>query len=129
MLKFSANIGFLWTDRPHVERIHAASKAGFDAVECHFPYDEPEADIRAALQETGLPMVGLNTSPGDAAKGEFGLAAMPGREPDARDAIDQAIAYAEDIGAARAWPGWRMTLFWKIFPMPAASLRRMASTS
>ncbi len=100
MLKFSANIGFLWTDRPHVDRIHAAKEAGFDAVECHFPYDEPVRDIRKALQTTGLPMVGVNTVPGDLAAGDFGLAAVPGREGDARDAIDQAVAYADAIGAA-----------------------------
>jgi len=99
MLKFSANIGFLWTDRSNVERIHAAKAAGFDAVECHFPYDEPTKDVKAALDETGLPMLCLNTWPGDRDAGDFGLAAMPGREGDARDAIDQAIAYAEAIGA------------------------------
>ena len=60
MLKFSANIGFLWTDRSHVERIHAASTAGFDAVECHFPYDEPAKEVKAALEETGLPMLCVN---------------------------------------------------------------------
>ena len=100
MLKFSANIGFLWTDLSHVDRIHAAKAAGFDAVECHFPYDEPAKRIKAALKETGLPMLGLNTWPGDLSAGDFGLAALPDREADARDAIDQAIAYADSIGAA-----------------------------
>ncbi len=100
MLKFSANIGFLWTDRSHVERIQAASAAGFDAVECHFPYDEPAKEVKAALEETGLPMLCVNTWPGDRDAGDFGLAAVPGREADARDAIDQAIAYAEAIDAA-----------------------------
>ena len=100
MLKFSANLGFLWTDLPHAERIRAAKKAGFDAVECHFPYDEPAGEIKAALEETGLPMLGLNTVRGDVEAGDFGLAALPGRVPEARDAIDQAVAYAEAIGAA-----------------------------
>ena len=98
-LRLSANIGFLWTDRPHADRIRAACAAGFDAVECHFPYDDPIADIKAALDETGLPMIGLNTPPGDLSAGEFGLAALPGRKADARDAIDEAARFGAAIGA------------------------------
>ena len=99
MLPISANLGFLWTDRPLADRIHAAKATGFDAVECHWPYDEPAEEVRAALAETELPMVGLNTRPGDLAAGEFGLAALPGREAEARAAIDDAVNYARAIGA------------------------------
>ena len=97
---FSANLGFLFTDRPLVDRIHAAARAGFEAVECHFPYDTPAAQVSAALEETGLKMLGLNTVPGDVAAGDFGLCALPGREAEARSAIDQAVAYGAEIGAA-----------------------------
>jgi hydroxypyruvate isomerase len=100
MLPISANLGFLWTDRPLADRIRAAKAAGFDAVECHWPYDEPAEEVRAALAETELPMVGLNTRPGDLADGEFGLAALPGREAEARAAIDDAVNYARAIGAS-----------------------------
>lgn len=100
-MRFSANLGFLWNDRPLSDAIHAAKVAGFDAVECHWPYDTPAQDVRAALDANSLPMLGLNTSRGDVAAGENGLAALPGREGDARAAIDQAIAYA-DIVDARA---------------------------
>lgn len=100
MLPISANLGFLWTDRPLADRIGAAKAAGFDAVECHWPYEEPAEEVRAALQETGLPMLGLNTRPGDLAAGEFGLSALPGREAEARAAIDDAVNYARAIGAS-----------------------------
>ena len=99
MLKFSANLGFLWTDLSHADRILAAKKAGFDAVECHFPYDEPARDVKAALDATGLPMLAVNTVRGDTDAGDFGLAALPDRVSEARDAIDQAVAYAEAVGA------------------------------
>jgi hydroxypyruvate isomerase len=99
MTRFSANLGFLWTDLPLPDAIRAAKAAGFDAVECHWPYATPAADIRAALEETGLPMLGLNTRRGDVAAGENGLAALPGREAEARSAIDEALEYAEAIGA------------------------------
>jgi len=99
MTLFSANLGFLWTELPLPEAIRAAKAAGFDAVECHWPYDTPAAEIRAALAETGLPMLGLNTRRGDVAAGENGLAALPGREAEARAAIDEALEYAQAIGA------------------------------
>ena len=98
MTKFSANLGFLWTELELPEAIMAAHKAGFEAVECHFPYDVPEEDVVQALEATGLPMVGLNTVRGDVDAGEFGLAAVPGAKDRARAAIDQAVAYAAATG-------------------------------
>lgn len=94
MTKFSANLGFMWTDRSLPDAIRAAKAAGFDAVECHFPYSTPAEDINQALRETGLQMLGLNTIRGDAAAGDNGLAALPDRVDEARTAIDQALAYA-----------------------------------
>ena len=96
-MKFSANLGFLWTELPLPDAIRAAKAAGFDAVECHWPYDFPAAEVRAALDETGLPMCGLNTRRGN--PGENGLAALSGREKEARAAITQAVDYAAAIGA------------------------------
>ncbi|GGE61616.1 hydroxypyruvate isomerase family protein [Actibacterium pelagium] len=98
-MKFSANLGFLWNDRPLPDAIRAAKDAGFDAVECHWPYDVPALEVKAALQETGLTMLGLNTRRGDVRAGENGLSAIPGREIEARAAIDEAIDYAVKIGA------------------------------
>lgn len=98
MPTFSANLGFLWTDRPLPDAIRAAATAGFSAVECHWPYEVPVADVRDALQDTGLPMLGLNTVRGDVAAGDNGLAAVPGREDEARAAIVQAVDYANAIG-------------------------------
>ena len=49
-MRFSANLGFLYLDLPLIERIGQAARDGFDAVECHFPYDVPAAQMRAALR-------------------------------------------------------------------------------
>lgn len=100
MTRFSANLGFLWADRPLPDAIYAAQKAGFDAVECHWPYDVPANDVAKALADTGLPMLGLNTRRGDVGSGENGLSALIGREDEARSAIDEALAYAAEIKAA-----------------------------
>lgn len=96
-MKFSANLGFLWTELALPDAIRAAAVAGFDAVECHWPYDTDPAAVAAALTDTGLPMLSLNTRRGRT--GENGLAALPGREAEARAAIDEAIDYADRVDA------------------------------
>lgn len=93
-MKFSANLGFLWSELSLPDAVRAASRAGFDAVECHWPYAVPAEQLRSALSDTGLPMLGLNTSRGNTAAGENGLSALAGRIDEARQAIDEAIAYA-----------------------------------
>lgn len=99
MAKFSANLGFLFQELPLPDAIRAAKAAGFDAVECHWPYAVPVEDVRQALDDTGLQMLGLNTSRGDVARGDNGLSAIAGREHEAQAAIREAIAYAVGIAA------------------------------
>ena len=100
MTRFSANLGFLYTEHSLPEAIRQAAKAGFDAVEMHWPYATPAEEVKAALVETGLPLLGINTDRGNIDGGENGLSALPGREVDARAAIDQAMEYADAVGAA-----------------------------
>ena len=57
MVKFSANLGFLWTDRP-CKRPLFQPIAGFQAVECHWPYEFDVSQIADILAQTGLPMLG-----------------------------------------------------------------------
>lgn len=99
IMQFSANLGFLWSELPVPDAIRAARAAGFAAVECHWPYAFDAADVKSALTETGMPMLGLNTDRGNVEAGDNGLAALPDRTSEARAAIDQAISYAEAIGA------------------------------
>lgn len=100
MIAISANLGFLWTELPLPDAIRAAGAAGFDAVECHMPYDFAPADVREALDETGLEMISLNTRIGDQ-DGDFGVAALPGREELARRYIHEAIDYANAINCTK----------------------------
>ncbi len=97
-MQFSANLGFLWNARPLPDAIRAAKAAGFDAVECHWPYDTPVEDVATALEETGLKMLGLNGRRGNVAGGENGLTALVGRKTEARAAIDEALIYADRLG-------------------------------
>ncbi len=93
-IQFSANLGFLWKTLPLAEAINQAAQAGFDAVECHMPYAYAAADIQQVLQNNQLQMVSLNTKIGDPAKGDLGVAALPGREEEAQHYIREAIDYA-----------------------------------
>ena len=99
MTRFSANLGFLFTERSEIDRIAAAAAAGFRAVEMHWPYAVPSHDMKAALARSGMLMLGLNTPIGNAEAGDFGLGAVPGREDEFRQAVDMALAYGEAIGA------------------------------
>lgn len=96
-MRISANLGLLLTDLALPDAIRRAKALGFDAVECHWPYDTDPGAVLAALDETGLPMLGLNTMPGDVGAGDVGLSALPARKAEARTAIDQAIGYAERL--------------------------------
>ena len=80
-----------------MDAIHAAHAAGFETVECHWPYKYDAAEVKAALDATGLTMLGLNTVRGNLAANENGLAALPGREDEARAGINQALRYAAAI--------------------------------
>lgn len=97
MISLSANLGFLWTELALADAIRRAKSAGFAAVECHWPYETDAGAVRRTLDETGLPMLALNTRRGR--PGENGLAALPGREEDAQAAIREAFDYGARIGA------------------------------
>ena len=99
MPRFSANLGFLWPDRPLLARVDAAAAAGFRAIEVHWPYDVPAAEMKARCERNAVSLLALNTRLGDTARGDFGLAALPGRERDFDVAIDESIAYCLGSGA------------------------------
>ena len=99
MARFSANLGFLFADRPLLERVEAAAGAGFAAVEMHWPYEVPAQAMRAVLARSGVTMLALNAPAGDPAAGEFGYGAVPGREAAFRDSVEQALTYGAAIGA------------------------------
>ena len=98
MPRFSANLGFLFSDRPEIERVAAAASCGFKAVEMHWPYHVPALDMRRALAAHDLTMLGLNMPVGNAA-GDFGLGAVPDRESEFERALDQALSYGSTIQA------------------------------
>src|SRR5438128_1563452 len=98
MPRFGANLAYLFTEYPFLDRFAAAAAAGFPAVELQFPYDQAPSDVKAELARHGLTMLGINTPPGNLQGGEFGLAAVPGREQDFATLFRQALDYITAIG-------------------------------
>jgi hydroxypyruvate isomerase len=98
MPRFSAHLGYLFKDRPFLERIDAAAACGFKAIECRFPDDVPAEEFRRAAERNKVQVLGINTPTGGAS--EFGLAALPGRQEDWRRSFAQALDYVAAVNAA-----------------------------
>jgi 2-dehydrotetronate isomerase len=98
-MRFAANLGFLWADRPLLARVEAAARAGFRAVEMHWPYEAPAGALADAARRNNVTLLGINTAPGNFAAGERGLGAVPGRERDFQATVDQAVEYCRSSGA------------------------------
>lgn len=84
-MQLIANISMLFTEVSLARRVEAAHEAGFDGVEIQFPDAGDLGPLRAAMNATGLPVVLINVPRGTG--DEVGLAALPGREADFRDAV------------------------------------------
>ncbi|MBV8183532.1 MAG: TIM barrel protein [Hyphomicrobiales bacterium] len=98
MLRFSAHLSFLWLELPFAERMEAAKRAHFTGVECAAP-EIAAAEMRDRAKELGLTIVGINTTPGEAASERLGFAALPGREKAFERNLDAALDYAAIAGA------------------------------
>ncbi|HYZ24706.1 MAG TPA: 2-oxo-tetronate isomerase, partial [Rhodopila sp.] len=72
----------------------AARRAGFEGVEFLFPYEHPAAELRKRLTGEGLTQALFNMPPGDWAKGERGIASLPGRQGEFREGVKRALDYA-----------------------------------
>jgi hydroxypyruvate isomerase len=97
MPRFAANLTFLWTERPFLDRFAAAREAGFSQVEYMFPYEHPAHALKARLEENGLEQVLFNLPAGDWAGGDRGIAADPSRVDEFRDGVERALTYAEAL--------------------------------
>ena len=97
MPRLAANLAYLFTERPLIERFAAAAAVGFKAVELQFPYDHPPSAIKAELEKHGLEQLGVNTAVGGR-EGDAGLAAVPGREREWEAVFKQALDYTVAIG-------------------------------
>ncbi|MDP5085071.1 MAG: TIM barrel protein [Yoonia sp.] len=99
MPKFCANLTWLFTELPFLERFEAAKEAGFDGVEVLFPYDVNAQDIVNARARHDLQMVLINCPPPNYTGGAQGFAAVPGVEERFQKDFMRALRYAQTLGA------------------------------
>lgn len=97
-LRFCANLKWLFTEQPFAERFAAAAEAGFMAVEYASPYAYSPAFLQQKLQENDLKQILINTPTGAPDSPlKAGAACHPGYQPAFRDAMHQALEYAEAL--------------------------------
>jgi hydroxypyruvate isomerase len=101
MPRFAANLGFLFTEHPFLDRFAAARAGGFRAVEFAIPYPYSHAELAARLTDNDLACVLMNLPMGDRAKGDYGLACRPERVDEFRAGVPLAIGYAKALGCPR----------------------------
>jgi hydroxypyruvate isomerase len=97
MPNFAANLGWLFTEHPFLDRFAAAAAAGFKAVEFASPYEHPAEAIVERLARHDLRCILFNLPLGDKSKGDFGIACRPGREAEFREGVARGIAYAKAL--------------------------------
>ncbi|MGZ8201318.1 MAG: hydroxypyruvate isomerase family protein [Methylosarcina sp.] len=107
MLRFSANLSLLFTEVELSERFRLAKAHGFDAVEIQFPYSLEPATIRERLAEHNQKLVLFNIAADDLLQGGEGLACVPEKQPRFRQAVADALGYAEQLNpvAINVLPG------------------------
>ena len=91
MPQFAANLHYLFSELPFLDRFEAAASAGFKAVEFQVPYDYPTAELAARLRSNALKMVLFDAPMGDWGRGDRGLAAVPGREQEFRGSLARVV--------------------------------------
>ncbi|MDU0956104.1 MAG: hydroxypyruvate isomerase family protein [Bradyrhizobium sp.] len=101
MPRFAANLSMMFTEHPCVDRLAAAAKAGFTAVEFLFPYDHPAEEVGKRLRDNGLTQALFNLPPGHWDAGEKGFAALPERFDDLKASLETALPYAKATGVKR----------------------------
>ncbi|UYO93138.1 hydroxypyruvate isomerase family protein [Pollutimonas sp. M17] len=103
-MKLCAHLGYQFTEYQGLERLKMAANAGFEAVEWPAIYGFDAHELAARTRELGLRWVQVTLPTGDGAKGEKGLAALPGRQDEYLRGLESAVLYAKALGATMIHP-------------------------
>ncbi|HEY0855256.1 MAG TPA: 2-oxo-tetronate isomerase [Devosia sp.] len=101
MLKFSANLSFLYQELGFLDRFAAAAKDGFRAVEYLGPYAETREAVAKALRDNGLAQALFNVPSGNWAGGERGIGCLPERVDEFRTGVRTALDYAAALNCPK----------------------------
>lgn len=94
-MKFSANLGFLYTEASSIiEQYQLAKASGFKAVEHPFPpRSVDQSQLLKIKEETGLKVALVNIELDDEDK--FGCASIPGKQESFREHLKNTINFAK----------------------------------
>jgi hydroxypyruvate isomerase len=95
MLNFTANLSLLFSEVELIKRFKAAKQNGFDAVEIQFPYSLSAVILKHTLEEQQLKLVLFNVDADDLLHGGEGLACVPEKQDQFRQAVAQSLEYAK----------------------------------
>jgi hydroxypyruvate isomerase len=95
MLNFTANLSLLFTEVQLINRFKAAKQQGFDTVEIQFPYSLSAEILKNTLEEQQLKLVLFNVDADDLLHGGEGLACVPEKRDQFRQAVAQTLEYAK----------------------------------
>lgn len=104
--RFTVNASILFTELPLLERPAAVAAAGFDAMELWWPWieapvpEQSELDaLRAALENAGVQLTGLNFYAGKLPGPDKGALSLPGEESEKfRANVEVAAEFAGAVG-------------------------------
>ena len=99
MARFAANLTFLFTELPMLDRFAAARRAGFEGAEVLFPFDLAAPELASAARSAGVEFVLMNTPPPNWAGSPRGFAAVPGGEERFRRDFDRVLRFAQALRA------------------------------
>jgi len=95
VLNFTANLSLLFTEVEFIKRFKAAKQQRFDAIEIQFPYSLSAEILKNILQEESLKLVLFNVDADDLLHGGEGLACVPEKRNQFRQALAQTLEYAQ----------------------------------
>ncbi|QII07286.1 TIM barrel protein [Rhodococcoides fascians A25f] len=104
-VRTTANLTLLFPEVDFLHRPRAAKEAGFDRVECWWPFGakpRPTAsevnEFVSAIDDAGVKLVHMNLFGGDMAAGERGVLSHPERRDDFADSLEPVRTIARDLG-------------------------------
>ncbi|MFD1881124.1 hydroxypyruvate isomerase family protein [Paracoccus pacificus] len=99
MPRFAANITWLFTELPILDRPAAARRAGFQAVEFEYPYDIEPIALQKACAAAKVEFAMMITPGPNWSGGPRGFAAVPGGEELFRKDFERALKITRRLGA------------------------------
>jgi hydroxypyruvate isomerase len=94
----AANLTFLWTELPVLERFAAAARARFKRVEILLVDELAPGALEQALREHRLELIFIDPRAGNWAGGDQGMLSIPAREEEFCQSMQEALANAKRYG-------------------------------